>query len=118
MLLVLVVALVVSACGGSSNDDDTTKTGTAPTASTSDAQTTADEGGAADGKSIFGNQCSVCHGATGGGGNGGPPINQGKNKEGVITQVTNGGGGMPAFSGQLSEEEIAAVADHVVSFQK
>jgi mono/diheme cytochrome c family protein len=35
--------------------------------------------------------------------------------EGAVTQITNGGGGMPAFSGQLSDEEIANVAAYVVT---
>jgi hypothetical protein len=33
----------------------------------------------------------------------------------VKTQVTNGGGGMPAFGGTLSAAEIQAVADYVAS---
>jgi mono/diheme cytochrome c family protein len=32
----------------------------------------------------------------------------------VVDRVTNGMGAMPSFSGSLSEEEIAAVADYVV----
>ena len=35
----------------------------------------------------------------------------------VVTQVENGGGGMPPFGGQLSEEEIANVAAFVVASQ-
>ena len=34
-------------------------------------------------------------------------------EEGAIQQVTNGGGGMPAFKGQLSSEEISNVAAYV-----
>ena len=30
-----------------------------------------------------------------------------------MTQVTNGGGGMPAYSGQLSEDDIKNVAAYV-----
>ena len=119
LLLVVTAAVAVTACGGSS---DSAKTGTAPTASTSTdtsmTSTDAVKDEAPNGKTIFGNQCSVCHGVTGSGGNGGPPINQGKTKELVIKQVTNGGGGMPPFSGQLSEAEITAVADHVMELQK
>jgi cytochrome c553 len=36
---------------------------------------------------------------------------------GAAQQVTNGGGGMPAFSGQLSEEQIQDVAAFVVASQ-
>jgi mono/diheme cytochrome c family protein len=66
---------------------------------------------------IFSENCSVCHGATGHGGNGGPDLTTmplAQTEEGAIQQVTNGGGGMPSFSGTLSEEEIENVAAYVV----
>ena len=66
---------------------------------------------------VFSEQCSVCHGATGHGGNGGPDLTTmplAQSEEGAIQQVTNGGGGMPAFGGTLSEEEIENVAAYVV----
>jgi quinohemoprotein ethanol dehydrogenase len=69
------------------------------------------------GKEVFSEECSVCHGATGHGGNGGPDLTtmpKAKEQKGAEEQVTNGGGGMPAFSGQLSEEEISNVAAYVV----
>jgi mono/diheme cytochrome c family protein len=65
---------------------------------------------------VFSEQCSVCHGATGHGGNGGPDLTTmplAQSEEGAIQQVTNGGGGMPAFGGTLSEEEIENVAAYV-----
>jgi len=69
------------------------------------------------GAAVFSENCSTCHGATGEGGNGGPDLNTmplAKTEEGVIQQVTNGGGGMPPFGGTLSEEEIKGVAAYVV----
>jgi len=83
----------------------------------------AEEGGTAAagspeaGAAVFSENCSTCHGATGEGGNGGPDLNTmplAKTEEGVIQQVTNGGGGMPPFGGTLSEEEIKNVAAYVV----
>ncbi|HVW47339.1 MAG TPA: c-type cytochrome [Solirubrobacterales bacterium] len=77
-------------------------------------------GGAPDaeaGKEVFAEECSVCHGATGHGGNGGPDLTtmpKAKEQAGAEEQVTNGGGGMPPFKGTLSEEEIANVAAYVV----
>jgi quinohemoprotein ethanol dehydrogenase len=71
---------------------------------------------AAAGKEVFAEECSVCHGATGHGGNGGPDLRTmplAKTQAGAEKQVTNGGGGMPAFKGQLSEEEISNVAAYV-----
>jgi len=72
---------------------------------------------AAAGKEVFSEECSVCHGATGHGGNGGPDLRtmpKAKEQAGAEEQVTNGGGGMPAFKGQLSSEEISNVAAYVV----
>ena len=37
-----------------------------------------------------------------------------KEQKGTEEQVTNGGGGMPAFKGILSEEEVKNVAAYVV----
>ena len=79
------------------------------------------EGGAtadaAAGEEVFSENCSTCHGATGHGGNGGPDLRTmplAKEQAGAEQQVTNGGGGMPAFGGTLSEEEISNVAAYVV----
>jgi quinohemoprotein ethanol dehydrogenase len=69
------------------------------------------------GGEVFSEQCSVCHGADGLGGNGGPDLTtmpKAKEQKGAEEQVANGGGGMPAFAGTLSEEEIANVAAYVV----
>jgi quinohemoprotein ethanol dehydrogenase len=77
-------------------------------------------GGAPDamaGAEVFSENCSTCHGADGLGGNGGPDLTtmpKAKEQAGAEEQVTNGGGGMPAFGGTLSEEEIANVAAYVV----
>jgi mono/diheme cytochrome c family protein len=73
-------------------------------------------GNAAAGTVIFSENCSTCHGTTGHGGNGGPDLTTmplAQTEEGAIQQVTNGGGGMPAFKGILSEEEIENVAAYV-----
>jgi mono/diheme cytochrome c family protein len=72
---------------------------------------------AAAGKEVFADNCSVCHGATGHGGNGGPDLRTmplAKEQAGAEKQVTDGGGGMPPFGGSLSEEEISNVAAYVV----
>jgi quinohemoprotein ethanol dehydrogenase len=69
------------------------------------------------GAEVFSENCSTCHGADGLGGNGGPDLTtmpKAKEQAGAEEQVTNGGGGMPAFGGTLSEEEIANVAAYVV----
>jgi heme/copper-type cytochrome/quinol oxidase subunit 2/mono/diheme cytochrome c family protein len=74
-------------------------------------------GDASAGESVFAENCSVCHGATGHGGNGGPDLTTMPKAQEVASaeeQVTNGGGGMPPFAGTLSEEEISNVATYVV----
>jgi cytochrome c553 len=77
---------------------------------------TAGGGDAEAGTVVFSENCSTCHGATGHGGNGGPDLTTmplAQTEAGAIEQVTNGGGGMPAFAGTLSEEEIENVAAYV-----
>ena len=53
---------------------------------------------------------------SGQGGNGGPNLQTRPNAKvlaKVIDQVTNGGGGMPAFKGQLSQQQIRDVSTFV-----
>lgn len=97
------------------------------------------EAAAADGSIIYGNNCASCHGATGGGGVG-PKLAGGEavltfpTEQDHIDWVNNGSapvqgkgygdpnrvggqhiavsGGMPAFGGKLSPEEIAAVVTY------
>jgi mono/diheme cytochrome c family protein len=71
---------------------------------------------AAQGKQVFVANCGGCHtlkdAATSG--NVGPDLDQLKPPQPVVKrQVTNGGGGMPAFKGRLSEAQIDAVAAYV-----
>jgi mono/diheme cytochrome c family protein len=76
------------------------------------------EGGeVSNGAAVFTENCSTCHGGSGHGGNGGPDLRTmplAQTEAGAIEQVTNGGGGMPAFKDQLSEDEIEDVAAYVV----
>ena len=55
----------------------------------------------------------MTHGAQGTGGNGGPDLSGVTDPERVTTQVTDGGGGMPAFGDQLSAQQIADVSAFV-----
>jgi mono/diheme cytochrome c family protein len=75
-------------------------------------------GEGADGEAIFAqNGCASCHTleAAGASGTVGPNLDETKpSREVAIDRITNGRGAMPAFGGQLSEDEIAAVADYVV----
>jgi mono/diheme cytochrome c family protein len=73
-------------------------------------------GGSADGKTVFTQNCASCHtlAAAGATGTVGPNLDQLRpSKSTVERQVTNGGGGMPAFGGRLSKAQISAVAAYV-----
>jgi quinohemoprotein ethanol dehydrogenase len=77
---------------------------------------TSPKASAAAGKTVFANNCVSCHGATGHGGNGGPDLTSipsAKSMSTVVKQVENGGGGMPAFKGQLTPQQIQDVSAYV-----
>ena len=70
-----------------------------------------------DPKQVFVQNCGGCHtlGDAGTSGTVGPNLDQLKpSMDAAVKQITNGGGGMPAFGDQLSEEQIQALADYVV----
>ena len=103
-LLVLALALGVAACGGD-DDTDTATTGQTPTETTT-----------ADGREIFVANCGTCHALSDAGTNGaiGPGLDGiGLDVSAVEMQVRSGGGGMPAFEGQLTDDEIEAVSAYV-----
>ena len=70
-------------------------------------------GDAAAGMQVFTDNCSGCHGLSGTGANGGPTLVGKTDRDAVLKQVRDGGGGMPAFKGSLSEKEIQDVASYV-----
>ena len=112
-IIAAVLALLVVAAAGCGGDDDDDSGGAATTAATT-AETT--EGGA-DGAAVFASAgCGTCHtlAAAGSDGTTGPNLDDLKpDEETVEEQVRSGGGGMPAFEGQLSDDEIEAVATYV-----
>jgi len=89
--------------------------GTVSTSETTTAGTTT-SGGSANGESIFASNCGSCHtlNAAGSTGSVGPNLDELKPDQATVdNKVHNGGGGMPAFQGRLSDAEIAAVAKYV-----
>jgi mono/diheme cytochrome c family protein len=93
-----------------------------PPASTTTTTTTGSTGGggaAPAGKAVFASAgCGGCHTLkdAGSSGNVGPNLDQLKPSQAIVVkQVTNGGGGMPPFKGQLSPAQINAVAAYVSS---
>jgi outer membrane protein assembly factor BamB/mono/diheme cytochrome c family protein len=70
----------------------------------------------ASGKAVFTANCGSCHtlNAAGTTGSVGPNLDDLKPDEATVEQqVRNGGGGMPAFQGRLSDAQIKAVAQYV-----
>jgi mono/diheme cytochrome c family protein len=102
-LLLLVLVGVLAGCGG--DDDGGTTAGGGG------------GGGTSEGERVFAEAgCGGCHTYEPAGSNGsvGPNLDDANvTVEQVVEQVTNGGGGMPAFKGDLTPEEIEAVARFV-----
>lgn len=74
-----------------------------------------------DPKQLFTQSCGSCHVLADAGTSGtiGPNLDQSKpGLDRAIDQITNGGGGMPAFGDQLSEDQIRALAEYVVEATK
>lgn len=71
------------------------------------------------GRELFADwSCGSCHALRDAGGTGhvGPSFdgNTGLTKAFIISRVTDGQGAMPAFGGQLTDEEIAELASYIV----
>ncbi len=94
---------------------------TSPSTTSSPPPSSANGGGAASataGRAVFRTNCASCHTLADAGTNGtvGPNLDRLMPSDALVTrQVTNGGGGMPAFGGQLSRSDIANVARYVSS---
>ena len=104
----------------------TTESTTPPTESqptettTETTETTQAAGDAVAGKEVFLGEsgCSGCHTLADAGSTGtiGPDLDAVNPSSGkVVSQVTNGGGGMPAFGDSLTEQQIQDVAAYVSS---
>ena len=109
LLAVAALAVPFSACGGDDGDSGGGESSGPPP------QQVVDSGDPAKGEQVFADNCASCHGGDGGGGSG--PKLQGEESytdpETVVSQVREGGGGMPGFSDQLSAQELADVSAFV-----
>jgi mono/diheme cytochrome c family protein len=112
------LAVYIAKCSGNAHCGVTAaRANAAPGGGTT---TTAQGGGAKpDGKAVFASAgCGSCHTlkAAASKGNVGPNLDALKPSEPTVEkQVTNGGGGMPPFKGQLSAAQIKAVAAYVAA---
>jgi mono/diheme cytochrome c family protein len=126
LLAALALGLGLAGCGGGEEVSPTPETviGTLPEETTGDTgETTGEptstlEGDASNGESVYSSAgCGGCHTmeAAGSSGTVGPNLDDSQPDFAlVVDRVTNGAGAMPAFEGQLSEQEIADVAAYVV----
>ena len=122
LLALIALPVGLAGCGGGEEASPTPETveGTVPAATTAEEEepTSTLEGDASNGEKIFASAgCGGCHTleAAGSSGNVGPNLDDAKPDLGLaINRVTNGAGAMPSFKGQLSDQEIADVAQYVV----
>ena len=123
-LLLALGAVALAGCGG--GDDEAAEE---PPAATTDEGTTTEEettteadggteGNAEAGAQLFAdNGCGNCHtlAAAGSTGTTGPNLDEIQPSfEAAVEQITNGGGGMPAFGESLSDQQIRDLAAYVV----
>jgi mono/diheme cytochrome c family protein len=76
---------------------------------------------ASDPKALFTSNCAGCHTFAAAGTNGkvGPNLDQiSLTADRIAEQIRNGGGGMPPFQGQLTDQQIQALAKYVFENRK
>jgi mono/diheme cytochrome c family protein len=112
-LLVALVSLALAGCGGGDDEGAADET---PAATTDEGGGT--EGNAEAGAQLFAdNGCGNCHTleAAGTTGTTGPNLDELQPSfDAAVEQITNGGGVMPAFGEQLSDQQIRDLAAYVV----
>ena len=120
LFALIALSLGVAGCGGGEEVGATPETieGTLPEVTTSEEPSSTLEGDASSGAKIFSSAgCGGCHTleAAGATGTVGPNLDESQPDLALtIDRVTNGQGAMPSFGDQLSEQEIADVAQYVV----
>ncbi|HEU4449825.1 MAG TPA: cytochrome c [Gaiellaceae bacterium] len=123
LALAALALLVAAGCGGGDSSEPAPETveGTVPaeTGGGEDdgGEGDAGEGDAAAGADVFASAgCGSCHTFEDAGTTGtvGPSLDDSSASfDQAVEQITNGGGGMPPYEGQLSDQEIADVAAYV-----
>jgi cytochrome c551 len=122
-LILGALALVGAGCGGGDDESSpppATETSGGAETTTGGGETTTGggtTGDATNGEAVFASAgCGGCHTFSKAGSSGsiGPNLDDAAPSfDTVVTQVTNGGGPMPSFKDQLSEQEIREVAAFV-----
>ena len=117
LILAVCILLITAGCGNKNNTNNTPSTGTGNNTNTGTGNTGNTGNNAATttatAESVYKAQCVGCHAADLSG-SVGPNLQKAGSKltaEQISTQINNGGGGMPAYKGTLSAEEITALTD-------
>lgn len=109
LVLAVVATALATAVAGCGGDGDTTEVSTTTS--------TTGSGDAAAGKEVFASAgCGGCHtfSAAGSSGSVGPNLDDASpSYDHVVTQVTEGGGAMPSFRDELTDQQIQDVAAFV-----
>lgn len=110
LLMLFVIAVVATACGSDNNNaDNGNNVENNDNGNNNGGETTA------SGEDVYKDECLSCHGDEGEGASG--PKLQGddfaSDVDSVVEQVEEGGGDMPSFKDQLSDDEIQAVSEYV-----
>ena len=123
-----IAALIATGCAKGSDQSSTSSTTTtttastaapaaAPTASAVAAAYSGGQGDAAHGKTIFGANCAVCHGASGTEGGSGPSLKNEKSRKNfaqAVAWIKNPQPPMPKlYPSPLSEKDVNDVAAYV-----
>lgn len=68
---------------------------------------------------LFERTCASCHGMDGSASGGGVKVLKSTllDAPAISQTITNGRGGMPAFGGQLTPQEVQSVTDYVIRLQ-
>jgi cytochrome c551 len=107
----ITLVLSMAGCGGSNNN-------TAPVSPTTPAASSQPAGTVnAEAESIYSANCIVCHAADLSGKSGPNLQHVGSNMSAdeLRNKIANGGGGMPAFKSSLTEEQINALTQWLVT---
>lgn len=103
----LILAAMLSACGNNNAVSPSPATRNAPSGTTSVQ--------ASNAEALYKANCIACHGTDLEGKMGGKTnlqhVGSDLSTDQIIAQIANGGGGMPAFSGRLTDDEIKTLAD-------
>lgn len=111
-IYVLCTSMTLAAAIGCGSDD----TDGTPAADSRAATIAALTPNVANGDTLYGTNCSTCHGTDGKSGTSGKNIASAavNDKLGAIEQIITGGGGMSSFS-SLSDQQIADIVGHTAA---